>query len=79
MISRRTSCIAKEEVFPTLLNSDSTCSQVFPDEPECHYIGPVNSNLSPGHLDDVIRCHMVCGSGRAVSVVWYTPVYRIET
>jgi len=48
MISRRTINIPKEDVFPRLLYSDSTCSQVLPGAPGGHYISPVNSDLSPG-------------------------------
>jgi len=48
MISRRTSSIPKEDVFPRLLYSDSTCSQVLPGAPEGHNISPVNSDPSPG-------------------------------
>jgi hypothetical protein len=47
MISRRTSSIPKEDVFPRLLYSDSTCSKVLPGAPEGHYISPVNSDPSP--------------------------------
>jgi len=48
MISRRTSSIPKEDVFPRLLYSDSTCSQVLPGAPEGHHISPVNLDPSPG-------------------------------
>jgi len=48
MISRRTSSIPKQDVFPRLLYSDSTSSQVLPGAPEGHYITPVNSDQSPG-------------------------------
>ena len=43
MIPRRTGSIPKEDVFPRLLYSDSTCSQVLPGSPEGHYISSVNS------------------------------------
>jgi hypothetical protein len=48
MISRHTSSIPKEDVFPRLHYSDSMCSQVLPAAPEGHYISPVNSDPSPG-------------------------------
>jgi len=48
MISRRTSSIPKEDVFPRLLYSDSMCSQVLPGAPDGHYISPVNSDPAPG-------------------------------
>jgi len=51
MISRRTSSIPKEDVFPRLLYSDSMCSQVLPSAPGGHYISPVNSDLSPGQWE----------------------------
>ena len=42
MISRPT-CSIPKDVFPRLLYSDSTCSQVLPSAPEGHFISPVNS------------------------------------
>jgi len=54
MISRRTSSKAKEDVFPRLLYSDSTCSQVLPGAPEGHSISAVNSDPSPGRREACI-------------------------
>ena len=51
MISRCTSSIPKEDVFPRLLYSDSTCSQVLPGGPEGHNISRVNSDTAPGLLE----------------------------
>jgi len=48
MISTGTSIIPKEDVYPRLLYSDSTFSQVLPRAPKGHYISPVNSDPSPG-------------------------------
>jgi len=52
MISRRTSSIPKEYIFPRLLYSDSTCSQVLPGAPEGHYISSVNSDPWPGRREE---------------------------
>jgi len=43
MISGDTSSIPNADMFPRLLDSDSTCSQVFPGAPEGQYVSPVNS------------------------------------
>jgi len=48
MISRHTSSIPKEDVFPRLLYGDLKCFQVLPGAPEGHYISPVYSDPSPG-------------------------------
>jgi len=76
MISRRTSSIPKEDVFPRLLYSDSACSKVLPGAPEGHDISPVNSDPSPKR---VILRQRVRGSVRAVRAVRNTRVFLTET
>jgi len=64
MISRRTSSIPKD-VFPRLVYSDSTCSQVLPAAPEGRYISQVNT----GRRMDAMRvttCRL--GNGKRVNI-----------
>jgi len=51
MISRGTRSIPKEDDFPGLLYSDSTCSHVLPGAPDGHHISTVNWDPSPGRRD----------------------------
>jgi len=89
MIPRRTGSIPKEDVFPRLLYSDSTCSQVLPGSPEGHYISSVNSGrgmyatrVATRHRGDgkrLIFRQTVQGSVRAVRAVWNTRVFLTGT